>query len=78
MKTIEIKMSDTIYNRLKVAGTKQYQQNDEQSRDEYLAGVIDTAVKQILKEHEVNQAYFEAVKTKEGEIDKLNITSTIT
>lgn len=96
MKTIEIKMNDTIYSRLKVAGTKHYQDampnpdydpdiesslemipNTQQTRDEYLAEVIDKIIKGILKEHEVNEASRDAMEIKENEIDKLSITSTI-
>lgn len=51
--------------------------NTIQTRDEYLAGVIDRAIKQILKAEEVNQASRNAAKSKGEEIDKLNITSTI-
>lgn len=89
-------MSDTIYDRLKVAGTKLYRTempnpdydpktegslamipNTVQTRDEYLAGVVEEAVKTILKTHEVNEASREAAKSKSEEIDKLSITSTI-
>jgi len=96
MKTIKIEMSDTIYGRLEVAGTKAYNPempnpdydpkiegslakipNTIQTRDQYLARVVDKAVKQILKNYEVNEVANEAVKTKQDEIDKLNITSTI-
>ena len=89
-------MSDTIYSRLKVAGTIGYRDemtnpdydpevegslpmkpNDVQTRDEYLAGVVDGAIKQILQTHEVNEAANSAVVSKQDEIDKLNITTTI-
>jgi len=89
-------MSDSIYSRLKVAGTKQYRDempnpdydqedenslamtpNTKQTRDEYLAGVIDEAIKGILKGHEVHQASQDVVKSKQEEIDNLNISTTI-
>lgn len=96
MKTIKIEMSDTIYSRLKAAGTKAYSSevpnpdydpqvekspimilNTDQTREEYLEEVVEEAIKQILRLHEVNKAAREAEKTKVEEIDRLNITSTI-
>ncbi len=88
-------MSDTIYSRLKVAGTKGYLEEipnpdydaavegslptkpNTETKDDYLAGVVNKAVKDILHSHEVNQATQDAAETKQEEIENLNITSTI-
>ncbi len=48
-----------------------------ETRDEYLAGVVTQAVRNIILTHEVQEASNSAVSDKQAEIKGLNITSTV-
>ena len=105
MKTLTISLDDTIYERLLIAGTKNYKEemanpeydpaykydpegeepekpnpvtvpNDE-TRDQHLAEVVDQAIKNILKTHEVQDVSNKAVIKKQKEIESLAINTTI-
>lgn len=51
--------------------------NTDQSRDQYLAVVVDQAIKNILKTHEVQDVSNKAVLKKQKEIEALAINTTI-
>ncbi len=106
MKTLTISLDDAIYDRLVIAGTKNYNKtmanpdydpaymydpegeeeekpnpvtvpNTDQTRDQHLAVVVDTAIKNILKTHEVQDVSNKAVEKKQKEIESLAINTTI-
>ncbi len=51
--------------------------NTKQTRDQHLAAVVDTAIKNILKTHEVQDVSNKAVIKKQKEIESLAINTTI-
>lgn len=105
MKTLTISLDDAIYDRLVIAGTKNYNETmanpdydpaykydpegeeeekpnpvtvpNIETRDQHLAVVVDTAIKNILKTHEVQDVSNKAVEKKQKEIESLAINTEI-